>query len=367
MNKNALIAAALVLCSMSSVATAQEGRPNWHVVMYVSDDDNRGNSLFSFSEKAGGKAAELRTKLTACALKPDSVVAHILANEKDLTRESSTRWLGRTGDRVDVTVVHRTNIKPKVKFDEQARTSRIEDDLSSLFALAMQVGGKVTAAGDPPPPPKPPFACSVRSWRLTKKRAHLKISAQLTPATPATNAATPAKDETPPTLTTTLTTGPMELLFLSANIGRTDAEQAEYDEDTQTLMPPKKPKEIYVGANVSLGDLYDESTDMFERFLGSIYLGLQVEASTKPFKQIGAVVGTRYIPFIDEYLKLGTVSPYVGFLWVRNDSLQLAPAPSTSIQRVLSKYGERKFVIGLSVNIAKAAGWIGSDKPAEKK
>jgi hypothetical protein len=154
----------------------------------------------------------------------------------------------------------------------------------------------------------------------------------------------------------------MEQFFLSANAGLTNATQVSYDATTRTLGPAKKPTGFYIAANYAFGDLYDEGkeTNFANRFFGGMYLGVFVQASRRPFEQFGTIIGFRrhFIPWLETYLPLDTVSPYLGVVWVRNDSLSASPTGPT----LSSHYGKAQFVTGLSLNLDKALGWVGSGK-----
>lgn len=366
-----------VLCAMlltadfgiaqNDVADAQA--PSWIVLMLAVEGDEYSNSVVSFRRgSTNGNLAKLENLISRLPESgADSLVRYLRANERALARQTSSRWISRAGDRLDVYVLHSTNASAKIQVTETARTSRIESDVVTLFALATKINAMgIQSTG---------FTYSKKSYALTKRRATVKIAASLMPVKAEMSAAdardsgtskAPSKEEAAAGISAALITGPAELLFLSANIGRTDAEQATFDQSTQSLTPPKKPKEVYVGANVSFGDLYGDSADGWRRFFGSLYVGAHVEASTKPLSQVGLVLGTRHLPFIDEWISLGAVSPYVGMHWVRNDSLQTSSPPGT-IQRIVSKYGRREAILGLSFNLTKALGWIGADEEKQEK
>jgi hypothetical protein len=64
------------------------------------------------------------------------------------------------------------------------------------------------------------------------------------------------------------------------------------------------------------------------------------------------------IPPLETFLPFDTVSPFLGVVWVRNDRIAGSPSAPT----LSSRYGKGKFVTGLSLNLDKALGWVGSGK-----
>jgi hypothetical protein len=173
----------------------------------------------------------------------------------------------------------------------------------------------------------------------------------------------PAVDSGPEKLETTIITGPTEHFFLSANAGLTDATQVSYDPATRTLGPSKKPTGFYIATNYAFGDLYTEGKDanFAKRFLGGMYLGAFVQPSRRPFEQFGTIIGFRrnLIPWLETYFPFDTVSPYVGVVWVRNDTLTGSP----SAPKLSARYGKGNLITGLSLNLDKALSWVGSGKP----
>ena len=294
----------------------------------------------------------------------------LLGNARQLAKFSSNRWVSRKGDQVDVYVLHVKGVAKTIDFTESPRKTRLESDLTSLTQLAAAIAGAATKGEA-----VAQYETSVRSWTLEKELANLKISVSDSPAPPSPKKPGPpgnnalsvagvvpadAEDTGPSALATTIITGPKEHFFLSANAGETDVRQITYNPTTKTLAPAKKPTTFYVSANYSLGDLYDEGNQVSwaNRFIGGIYLGIFLEASAHPFQQFGGIVGFRrnLIPPLDELLPLQTVSPFLGWIWVRNDKVGGAAADPT----VSSEYAKPRFLWGLSLNLDKALGWIGS-------
>jgi hypothetical protein len=274
-----------------------------------------------------------------------ALITFLRSNGSQLARRTSNRWISRKGDSLYIYVLRPVNRKAKVDFAEDRRKSRIESDLITL----VQVGQKISGMGVLGDEPRAVLASvSVSRYGLTKLRANFSITARLD------SVATRIKDSAPDTLRTTLVTGPAEHLFLSADAALTQARQIKYVESTRTLEPNMKPTEFLIGFNYSVGDLYDDKENAsIGSFLRGMYVGFLVEASKRPFNQVSAIVGLRRnIPWLDRYISFGTVSPFAGVVWLRNDEQDATDAA------VRSRYGRRDFVSGLSLNLDKALGWL---------
>ena len=153
-------------------------------------------------------------------------------------------------------------------------------------------------------------------------------------------------------LTTSLVTGPAEHFFLSADAALTQIRQVKYNSESKSFETEKKPTEFLVGTNYQIGDLLSDDDRNFFR---GLYLSFLVEASKRPFNQIGAAIGFRNnLPYLDSYVSLRTVSPYIGYSWVRNDE-----ADGNQSGDIKSRYGKPQLIGGLSFNLDKALNWLG--------
>jgi hypothetical protein len=161
--------------------------------------------------------------------------------------------------------------------------------------------------------------------------------------------------DSPSTLSTTLVTGPSERVFLSANAAFTKVRQVKYNTDAETFEAGNKPTELLVGVNYSMQDMFQNNESSGPKaFLQGIYLGFLVEPTKRPFNQIAATIGFRHSPPPFESLfSLETVSPYIGFVWARNDY-----ADPDSPTRIKTKYGKPSLIMGLALGLDKALGWL---------
>ena len=165
----------------------------------------------------------------------------------------------------------------------------------------------------------------------------------------------PGTASKPDSLALSLTTGPTEHFFLSANVANTTAHQFKYNQTTQSIQPIANPKEFFVGIDYTLGDIFDAANpSALNSFKDGIYLGMMLEASSRPFNQLGVSLGFRHNPMA-QFVNFDAVSPYVAVVWARSDRVSGSGA-STSID---SRYGKGKVVFGLSLNLDKALGWVG--------
>lgn len=217
----------------------------------------------------------------------------------------------------------------------------VHPDLVTLVQLAQQMVFGIMEAG-------PKYSFTFSEYYLTKIRATLKVAGTLLPDAKNADASGP--------LNTSLITGPREHFFLSANAAFTKIKQIKYDDKAKTLEPAATPNQFMVGLDYTYGDLFDDAKQSGLRsFLEGFYLGLAVEGSTSPFNQIALTLGFRHVPGLEKYVSFEAVSPYVGYLLVRNDRI-VESSGSTAIE---SKYAKKEFVYGLSLNLSKALGWAG--------
>jgi hypothetical protein len=363
------------------------------------------NRIFSFSgSDADSTVEKVRTKLREmrkCLPNPaddvaplaDTVLTLLHLHTSRLTKHSSNRWIGTKGDSIQVYILRLSGRPARIDIEELARATRLSSDLVTFAQLALKIATAGTAFMESKPPQ---YSYTFREYYLTKPRANLKVAGIFIPVaadTPAVNervgatatsraargpptgrravapgpklaseADTP-KTETPvdtlqvPTqLTTSLITGPREHFFLSANVAAfTTARQVKYDETNSSLDLAATPKEFLVGMNYTFGDLFeDQKHGWLRRFAEGIYLGLMIEGSSKPFDQIGAIVGFRHAPpAIEKILSFEAVSPYVGVVWARNYKTD---SPAT---RVDTDYAKEHFIAGVAVNLEKALKWVG--------
>jgi hypothetical protein len=148
-----------------------------------------------------------------------------------------------------------------------------------------------------------------------------------------------------------LVTGRPEHFFLSANAGSADVVQSEYDSETKTLNP-QTPTSFFIGANYAISDMSETTSGFLSRLVRGLYFGAMVQASTRPMDQVGIIAGYREnpIPVLDKIISFDVVSPYVGALWVKSDTL---------IDGVKHReYRAPAFIWGATLNLSKAVDWL---------
>ena len=349
---------------------------DWVLVLDLTvseDNSSTANRVFSISRgESDPVARELVDRVIDLVRSPaDSLAksaavrAFLRTNAQKLASKMSNRWVGREGDRIDVVVLRPKNTAARIDLDEAARQTRLTNDLVTLVQVAQKVGALTASPGA-----RAEHSFTHKQYFLTRTRASLTATASLPKAGSAGAAdddqngrkgdAKATDEESPGKVNTTIVTGPREHFFLSANAAFTQIRQVKYNETSKTFEPDKKPTEFFIGVDYQLGDLYDERrANALQQFLAGVYVGVALEASTRPFNQVAATLGFRRdLPWFDQFLTFEAVSPYVGVVWARNDR----PAAPGADSRVESKYGKGKFIYGLSLNLDKALGWLTPDK-----
>lgn len=251
------------------------------------------------------------------------------------------RWISNAGDSILVIAAVTGNGTFDITFKETVRTSRVYQDVGTLLDLATRIGGGRASSEN--------VAILKDSYVLTEGRSSFKVGVTSSSGT-ATNTLAEIS----------LVTGPKERVFLSANTGVTSAKQVSYDKQSASLTPAGTPKEFYIGINGSFSDLYaDRSSGRWSRFRQSGWIGIEIEGSTQPLRQIGALFGLRYIPWVSDWAGLEKVSPYVGLIWVRDD---LAPSGSVAGMQLRTRYSTGRATFGLSLNLTESLSWLGGEK-----
>lgn len=373
-NVAALAAVVLVVSGTASPLSAQntQAAPTRLLVLDLAPSDEAhpiANRIFSISETESDPAVtSLRCYLSALrdardtstcdstmpgaspGRGPAGVLRFIRGNGKQLSLRSSARWVSRKGDSLQIFVFHQPDSTAILTIKEVARRSRIATDLRTLAQIALKIGGLRLAENRD-------IGFSFRQHYLTETRATLTVAGSLGPKSNRGAIASENAAEVSDQLTTSIVTGPREHLFLSAKAALTELRQAKYDSETNTFDLDDKPTAFLIGVNYAVGDLLrDAAPSSLERFANGTFISLLLEGSKTPFDQIGAAIGFRHSPpGLDSFLSLETVSPYVGLIWGRNDR-----AESETSNRIESTYGRRSIVWGLSLNLDKALGWLGT-------
>lgn len=347
-----IVLAVSLLCACAAEAAAKPKK--WYVAVYLSASDSipGANRLVAFDTKSRepvirrlvGKLDSLKDGPSTLA---GAVMQEVLGDD-ELAKHTTNRWVGSVGDSVIVYVIHDGALVPAVQITETARSRRIQEDFRTLVQLATKIGG-ISKRSDS----APPCVASIRPYQFQLRRATLKIV--VTSKTLEGGTFCRGGGALAPTAEASAATGPAERFFLSANIGEADVKQTKYDAANNALTPPQQPGQFFVATNLSFGDILTDRPSWWN----TIYTGVLVEGSRKPFRQLGAVLGTRYVPGLSRVVNLEAISPYVGVIWARNDSIVRSAADPTLIDEIRTHYGKGALVFGLSLNLSKATGWVG--------
>jgi hypothetical protein len=307
----------------------------------------------------------LLASLDSAAARPIAKGIDSLLIKRAKAREvkPANRWIASTGARLAVFIFHDAGTVANVRFNEQARRTRLAADLLVLAELGLQVGAQSVTR----------IVVTKQEYTLRRPRANLTISASLVPPAPVAQAgagsagagttagnAAATKPAEQTTASITVVTGPAEHLFLSANAGATDASALKYDDESNSLQLKETPTGFFVGFNYSFGDILTDPAEtdagVLRRFWEGMYVGGAVQGSRRPFDQAGVHLGFRYnpLPLLGNVLNFETVSPYVGLVWTKNDQVD---AEGNRVGE--RRYGRRELVWGVSLNLDKALGWVG--------
>ena len=346
-----LVLLGLVTAARCSILPAVAGcvepktspQPNWIFIIDLATDVKSPYHLLSVP---GNRMRSDHTPLfdwleTAAAT---DIKSEIPAHSK----QSDLRWISAKGDTVVLYVVYNTTThdEPSVVSDEKARKSRLQTDLETLLKLIKLIrkteGAALTEGSE--------LAVSRSTYTLVQKRADLKITAKAT----AKKDAAGAQDVS---VETTLVTGPVEHLFLSADLPLTRTRELKYDSTSATLEPRDKPTTFLVGFDFMIGDLLSENRP---RWWHGITLKLLLEGSSHPTDSGGLALGYRVRTLKWHGVELDAFSPFVGVVRRENDSLRADGTPITGAN------ADYKWVAGISFNLDRALGWI-SEKVADSK
>ncbi|MBI4915870.1 MAG: hypothetical protein HY825_08480 [Acidobacteria bacterium] len=332
--------------------------------------------------------SEVRTRLLG--LKPNTPYADV--QEKSTRTDflealrgtvkpgSGTRFVSIRGERVAVLVFYPADAPSamvpcvSLTFKEEARQTRIEQDLGTLLRLVLTKTEKIQVK------PKPiELLGVVRTLTLT--RANLTLTAAYSTVkepqeesrsrTPtdlakiadalkaiANNvakerAASGEKDSSKDVrqASVTIVTGPKEHLSLSANIALSKVSELKYNDETKKLDLKERPSRFLLGVDYCFCDLALADAN------GPV-LKLLAEASGTPGKTIGAALGWRLKSLKKFGFELDAFSPFAGFIRTHDDK----DLGNGQVRRD----GEVswKGIAGITFNLDKALEWA---KGGEKK
>lgn len=205
---------------------------------------------------------------------------------------------------------------------EEMRDSRIQQDFKLLAAAFPGIGKVGPYAAVDKAPPKD--VCI----EYTQKYKRSKISFTIKDA------------QDKEILNKTLTAGPAEHWYLSADMPVTKVSQLVYDSESKTLKEKDKPSTFYFGLNYKVGDLFTEYK--LDKFYNDFSVKVLFKASSHPNESMG--IGLGY--------PVGPAELFVASLWTQNED------DVEGTTKGITQF----FAAGVSFNISKGLDWLKSDK-----
>lgn len=139
--------------------------------------------------------------------------------------------------------------------------------------------------------------------------------------------------------TRTLTAGPREHMYLSADVPVTNIKQLTYDSSTSSIVEKDVPASFYLGINWQVGDVF---TDYSEAdFLNNFSVKFLLKASNKPSESIGVGLGYSF----------NAIDIFAARIRTKDD----ASVGGASLGHTDAT------VVGVSFNITKGLEWIKKD------
>lgn len=334
--------ALLVTCATLAAVPCVSAQPADSRLVFIDLSGDLVRTVsFDWSEFDGGFDLD-----KACEADPQKIKDCMTCNFE----KHSTRWISRQGSAIQAFVLfNEATTLPTISFKENKRESQLATD----FATLMKVG---KAIADRKEIDLVPLRCATQTYRLRHTRANLDVSAEIAAPTvvEAANAGT-----TPPKRSAklTLTTGPKEHWFLSADVPVRRLKDVKLG-DGGGIEPTETPTKFFVGLNYAIGDLFDDRPRGSLRALTDNLVGrVMFEASKTPLESLGIALALRGNYLSSMGLDFNVVSPFVGYVWTRPDPDEATPAigePPAKFARTLQ--------FGFSFNLTKALGWLQSDK-----
>lgn len=244
-------------------------------------------------------------------------------------KPSEDRWISAKGDEILVYVFYDLEKgEPAIEIVEKPRRTRLAGDLAKLAELAKEV---VFAA-------EIKYGKAVRHYSLTRERAVLTVTASQKPEGGDSVSAAAA-----------IITGPREHAFLAVDLPITRTSQAKYNASTGSLEPKEAPSKFHISINYTLGDVL---SSRYESLWEGLVLKGLCEATKKPLDSYGVGIGYRAPNISLLGFKLDAFSPFVAFLWIREDEVNEAGAPETD------KAYKTAVRAGLSFNLDRGLAWL---------
>jgi hypothetical protein len=318
-------------------AIAAIGRPAVVFDLRAHSDNSNATSVYPIASMDANLEKALEALQGDVDTNPKKPAETALLSELGAVATSG-RFVTGKGDIVDLWIVFdsASHKDPSVKPEETARKTQLESDLGTLVKIAQKVVSTKTVNVDEP--------TSVRTrhveYRLVRVRASLAVTAT----------AEPVKGDQAKTVTAkaTATTGPTEHFYISTDLPINKPSELKYDDATHTLKSKEAPSEFYAGLNFLLGDVLDDNRKVWQSLLVK---GL-VRISKHPLDGFGVAVGYRLQSVKAFGFELDAFSPFVGYIWTKQDAQPDAGATVPDTQR------RGQFHAGLGLNLDKALDWV---------
>jgi hypothetical protein len=277
---------------------------------------------------------------------------------------SASRWITSKGNQVILYALYRDGLQQEPTFDikEEIRSTQIEQDLSTLAKIIAKEAGISTAAAAAGPPPIQ-YRVVKKTYSLTRLRSTLTVKATADPIAPpadttkksdgTTAGAKPSETKADSvTASATITTGPEEHFYLSTDLPVSKTSQLKYDDTTKQFVNKDTPVTFLAGVSYMIGDILPDSAPFVatpRSIIGRVVVKTLFKVSSHPLDSAGAGLGFRLPPFNTYGFQLDTFSPWIGYIWIKEDK------PSGS--HVGTRYSGH-VQGGISFNLDKALSWI---------
>jgi len=297
---------------------------------------------------SGVPPATLQERLDKACGDDQIDVGGALEAARCLLPKSSLRWVSRRRDVLHVYVFYPDDrVRPRIAYHEEDRQSRIAADLATLLKVGLALKGGLA------PGQEPGVACRRGTYSLERTRANLTVTVTQAASARETGTDAGAADgmSDQHKAEVTLTTGPVEHWFLTADVPARRMNELAFDAVSNALKPAQTPASFYIGVDYMIGDLlHDENQSSL---LGNVVLKAMVKASKNPTESFGVGVGLR-----GHYLvNLDVVSPFAAVMYTRIDADVAAAVAATPHDDLA-----RTYQFGISLNLDQALAWLKGEK-----
>lgn len=250
------------------------------------------------------------------------------------TKAPSSRLFSTTGDSLHIYLLYSDPKKPQINnWKEQTRQTALAAGLSLIAKDLFQDG-----SGDAT------VAVVSSSKALTSTRATVTFTAQNQPE----------DDKDKQSQDITITTGPREHLYLSADLPLNSVNQVKYDSSSHSLASKSAPKLFFVGLNYMVGDVLQSFDDARIATIDRIVVKIMLESSKHPTDGVGIGLGyhLRNVTIPGLNLGLDALQPFVAWVWLKDDT----GAPGSS-GKTPTTYTSQ-FRMGISLDISQFTSWF---------